>query len=99
MTRLEVGGASTIPRLPSGSSRRIMAKLAKELIALGENAEHEMQLEAVKRCVQAFNELHRQFEEFSDTDVREDIVDEISLFGYACGFEDLNELVDEWRDW
>lgn len=81
------------------ASRKLMKSLVNELIEIGDNATNKRKMAAFKTCVEAFNALYAKHDEIGDTAIREDIIEQISLFEYATRCNNLEKRVDEWRDW
>lgn len=81
------------------ASRAIMKTAVKELVLLGLRAPAATKKAVLKECIEAFNDLDEELDNFIETAVREDICDEFELLVHACGLEKNQNMADEWRDW
>lgn len=81
------------------ASRQIMNEHVVQFITLGKTGTKSQKTSIVKSCVEAFNDLNVKHGDFVDTDIREDIAEEVSRLSRACGLGDMAKEIDNWRDW
>lgn len=81
------------------AARRLMKETVAQLADLGKPASKSKKMASIKSCVESFNALNTKYDEFIDTDIREDILVEIDRLTRASGLGEMTEQLDAWRDW
>jgi hypothetical protein len=81
------------------ASRQVLKAHVAQLLDLGKPGTKTKKTAIIQACVEAFNALNKKHKDFIDTDIREDIVEEISRLSRACGLGEMDDQIDEWRDW
>lgn len=79
--------------------RQVMKDHVVQLLALGKTGTKPQKKALIKACVEAFNALNTRHDDFIDTDIREDIVEAISLLSIASGLGEMGDQIDNWRNW
>jgi hypothetical protein len=73
-----------------------LAETVDALVALGPKGSVEDATEALRRCVERYNDLD---EGFICTIEREELCDILHELGDLCGLDSAEDWLDEWRDW
>ncbi len=85
------------PTKVTNASRQLLKAHVAQLITLGTAGSKFQKSAIIKSCVEAFNTLNSQHDDFVDTDIREDIIDEISKIASASGLGEMAKKIDNWR--
>ncbi len=80
-------------------SRQIMEETVQALLVLGNEATEQARLAVLQVCIERFNTLDEELDNFIETGAREDICEEFEALVHACGLGTHQDLADEWRDW
>jgi hypothetical protein len=81
------------------ASRKILKEHVAQFLSLGDSAAKSKKAAILKSCVEAFNALHHQHDDFVDTDIREDIIVELVRLGRASGLGEMAKEINNWRQW
>ena len=81
------------------ASRKVLKEHVDKLILLGDTAARLKKSKIIKSCVEAFNALNNQHDDFVDTDIREDIIIELGRLSRASGLGEMTKEVEDWRAW
>lgn len=81
------------------ASRKILKEHVGQLLSLGDSATKSKKTTILKSCVEAFNTLNDKYDDFVDTDIREDIIVELGRLGRASGLGEMANKIDKWREW
>ena len=81
------------------ASRKILKEHVAQLLSLGDSATKSEKTTVLKSCIKAFNSLNETYNHFIDTDIREQIIVELSKLGRASGLGDMAKKIDNWRQW
>lgn len=90
---------STVSAQAIQSVRELFDLTTQKLIALGPSRTEKQVAKAIHECIERLNKLDRKFGYFICTEEREDLCEAISQLVHACGFEELGEIADQWRNW
>ena len=93
-----VGWQGFVRKKALDACRKDFRETIDALIALGPEPKVIPRIRILKRCITELNRLDEEYG-FIATIEREDLCEEFEEIVYACGFHELQDLADRWRDW
>jgi hypothetical protein len=87
------------PKKAIRASRQIMINAVQQLLDLGTNSLESERMAILQQCIERFNCVNAEMNDFIETVEREDICEEFEGIVRACGLGTHKNLADEWRDW
>ncbi len=81
-------------------SRRTLANTIDQLSKLENQSDTSKKIAALKQCIESFNQINERFDNFIDTDLREQIIDAVYEIALAGGLDpQICDSLDDWREW
>ena len=85
------------PKLAADESRTTLSNTITQLLGQSKTSD---KIASIRQCIESFNELNHRFNDFIDTELREQIIDAVYEIALASGLTpELAEKLDEWREW
>jgi hypothetical protein len=93
------GWGPPTPQTMIAASRKLMTDTATRLESLGPNPDREAARAVLRDCILAFNRLDEENDHWIETVEREEICSHFYELAHIAGFDDEQDLADQWRDW
>ena len=89
---------------PSNSAsekfRTTLSNTITKMLELESQSNPAVKIRTIRRCIETFNEINGQFDNFIDTELREEIIDAVYEIALASGLEpEISDSIDNWREW
>lgn len=87
------------PQKAIHASRHIMTDTVQRLLDIGSTAPESERMAILQDCIERFNTIDAELDDFIETVERENICEEFEAIVHACGLGAHEDLADQWRDW
>lgn len=97
--RLFSAWEADLPKKLVAICRQVFRDTIDRLVASGRSAPEAAVLGVLRECIERFNALHEEHEQFIETIEREDICRHFDELVHLSGLKGYNDLADQWRTW